>query len=65
MQRLDDPPVVDKDEEERARHTGRRLWPAATVYTVKNAADEQYHFTVAEDGWVREQLRDRLRSLLA
>src|SRR5262245_23954043 len=39
----------DKDEEERARRCGSRPTPAATVYTVKNDAGEQRHFTVEDD----------------
>jgi hypothetical protein len=38
--------LVDKDEEERHRRTGGKVRPAATVYTVKNAASEKRHFTV-------------------
>jgi hypothetical protein len=37
--------LVDKDEEEWHRRTGEKVRPAATVYTVKNAAGEQRHFT--------------------
>jgi hypothetical protein len=37
---------VDKQEEERVRYSGERPAAAATVYTVKNAAGEQRHFTV-------------------
>jgi hypothetical protein len=38
--------LVDHDEEDRARRTGDRPQAAATVYTVKNAAGDQRHFTV-------------------
>ncbi len=45
--------LVDRDEEARVRYTGERPAPAATVYTVKNKAGRQRHFTV-EDGRVVE-----------
>jgi hypothetical protein len=38
--------LVDREEEERARHTGERPQTAATAYTVKNAAGRARHFTV-------------------
>jgi hypothetical protein len=37
--------LVELEEEERVRYTGERPRAAATVYTVKNAAGEQRHFT--------------------
>src|SRR5207253_745067 len=44
--------LTDKDEEERARRTGERARATATVYTVRNAAGECRHFSVADDGQV-------------
>jgi hypothetical protein len=38
--------LVELGEEERVRYTGERPRAAATVYTVKNAAGEQRHFSV-------------------
>src|SRR5262245_45727361 len=46
--------LLDKDEEERARRTGERPVPAATVCTVCNDAGDQRHFVVGEDGRPRE-----------
>lgn len=42
--------LLDKDEEERSRRTAERARPAATVYSVKNAAGDRHHFTVTEAG---------------
>jgi len=38
--------LVEKDEEERARHTGEKAEAAATVYTVRNEAGQARHFAV-------------------
>lgn len=38
--------LLEKDEEEKARRTGERPKPAATVYTVRKGKDKR-HFTVA------------------
>jgi hypothetical protein len=46
--------LQDRDEEDRCRRTRERPRAAATVYTVKNAAGEQRHFTVSGDGKVTE-----------
>lgn len=46
--------LVDKDEEDRVRYTSERPVAAATVYTVKNRAGEQRHFTVDAEGRVTE-----------
>jgi len=46
--------LVDKDEEDAGRRDGGKIRAAATVFTVKNAAGEKRHFTVAEDGQVVE-----------
>ncbi|HWG42857.1 MAG TPA: hypothetical protein VN688_08740 [Gemmataceae bacterium] len=46
--------LVEIDEEERVRYTPERSKAAATVYTVKNIAGKQRHFTVSEDGKVTE-----------
>jgi hypothetical protein len=40
--------LVEIDEEDRARSANERPTPAATVYTVKNKAGEQRHFTVRD-----------------
>ncbi len=45
--------LVEVDEEERVRYTGERPKAAATVYTVRNKAGQDRHFTV-EDGKVIE-----------
>jgi hypothetical protein len=45
--------LISKEEEEKHRRTGEPAIPAATVYTVKNAAGDKRHFAV-EDGKVRE-----------
>jgi len=45
--------LVEADEEARVRYTGERPLPSATVYTVKNKAGGQRHFTV-EGGRVVE-----------
>ena len=45
--------LISKEEEEQHRRTGEPAIPAATVYTVRNAAGDKRHFTV-EDGAVRE-----------
>lgn len=46
--------LVSLDEEERVRYTDERPLAAATVYTVKNNAGEQRHFTVPAEGKVSE-----------
>jgi hypothetical protein len=46
--------LVEKDEEDRARRAGERARAAATVYTVKNAAGQQRHFSVVGGGQVVE-----------
>jgi hypothetical protein len=43
--------LLDRDEEDRVRHTRERPQPAATVYAVKNPAGEIRHFTI-ENGVV-------------
>jgi hypothetical protein len=45
--------LVEADEEERVRRAGKEPRITATLYTVKNAAREQRHFTV-EDGRIVE-----------
>ncbi len=46
--------LVSKEEEDLRRREGGTLRAAATVFTVKNDAGEKRHFTVSEDGQVRE-----------
>ncbi len=46
--------LIEKEEEDRCRHTGERPKPAYTVYTVKNSIGRQRHFTVDAEGRVHE-----------
>jgi hypothetical protein len=46
--------LVDRDEGARVRYTGERPAPAATVYTVKNKAGRERHFTIADGPLVVE-----------
>jgi hypothetical protein len=47
--------LLDKDEEDRSRRTGRKTIPSATVYTVRHEeTGAKRHFTVSEDGQVTE-----------
>jgi hypothetical protein len=47
--------LIEKDEEERARRSGDKPTPAATVFTARTAEGNQRHFMV-EDGCVSATL---------
>jgi hypothetical protein len=41
--------LIDHDDEDRARRTGERAVPAATVYSVRNCVGRKRHFTVEDE----------------